>query len=134
MSFLARGGIILDEANSMKSREEDELVRFLRKRTRRRFTRLVRATRDMVLNAAYRVTADEHLAEDVTQEVFVKLLTVKWDPDRVRRGTGLLVSTTVLTALMRVRGEERHLRREQQAVERRSAQTRTLSADDILHV
>lgn len=92
--------------------KNDHLVQYLRKRSRRHFAALVRATRQQVLDAAYRVVGDPQLAEDVTQEVFLKLLAVKWKPDEVRSGRGLLVSTTVLLARSRLRSEARRRRRE----------------------
>lgn len=43
---------------------EDPLVRYLRRRTTRRFVARVRARREEVLNTAYRVLGDRDLAED----------------------------------------------------------------------
>ena len=83
--------------------KHDPLVHYLRKRSRRRFTALLQATRDRVLTAAYRVLGDRELAEDVTQEVYLKLLTVRWKPEDVRSGIALLTSTAILLARARVR-------------------------------
>jgi hypothetical protein len=78
----------------------DPLINFLRARSRRSFSRLVKQTHRQILDAAYRVSGDRHLAEDVTQEVFLKLLTVRWDPDKIRSGIALLASTAVAAVLV----------------------------------
>ncbi|MCZ6794966.1 MAG: sigma-70 family RNA polymerase sigma factor [Planctomycetota bacterium] len=111
----------------------DELVSFLKRPTRRRFTRLVQTHRDAVLSAAYRVLGDPHAAEDVTQEVFVKILAAKWRPEGIRSAKGLLVSTAVLTALTRLRADERRLGREFRSARDECAE-RPITLDDIIDV
>jgi len=132
MARIRRSGISYTVVSVFGARMPgDPLIEFLRKPTRRRFARLVRATRGQVLDTAYRVTGDQNLAEDVTQEVYVKLLTVKWDPEKIRSGIGLLLSTTVLASLMRVRADDRRMVREAESAARRQVAPAT-SIDDIL--
>jgi len=95
----------------------DYLARYLEKRTRRRFAAVVRAHRDDVLNAAYRVLGDRGLAEDVTQEVFLKLLSAKWTASEVRCGRALLVSQAFRSALALRRSEARRTERERKFAE-----------------
>jgi RNA polymerase sigma-70 factor (ECF subfamily) len=109
----------------------DPLVRFLKKRSRRRFASLVAALREPVLNAAYRVLGDAALAEDVAQEVFLKVLTARWRPEEVRSGRGLLVSTAVLQARMKRREGARRSARERRAFAERPAAGSGASPEDV---
>jgi RNA polymerase sigma-70 factor (ECF subfamily) len=113
---------------------EDPLIRFLKKRTRTRFTALVRATRKDILNAAWRVLGDLDRAEDVTQEVFLKLLTVKWDPRAIRSPRGLLISTALLAARTAAREDARRAARERRAGSDRLARAEGTREEDAAEV
>ena len=55
------------------------LIEFLRQPTPEAFHALLEESREAVLNTAYRVVGEVHLAEDVTQEVFMKVLEKQWN-------------------------------------------------------
>jgi len=93
----------------------DPLVDFLKARTRRSFAALVDWARSDVLNAAYRVLGDRDLAEDTAQEVFVRLLTAKWDPEKIRSGKAILAAQAIRTSLVKLRSEDRRSRRERRS-------------------
>jgi RNA polymerase sigma factor (sigma-70 family) len=112
----------------------DPLIAFLEKRSPRHFAAVVRAYQEVVLDAAFRILGDRDQAEDIAQEVFLKLLTVKWSPERIRSPRGLLLSTAILTALSRARAEERRSAREAEAQARRTKGEPVWSRDDILDV
>jgi RNA polymerase sigma-70 factor (ECF subfamily) len=113
---------------------EDPLLRYLRRRSARRFAALVRARRDEVLGTAYRVLGDRDLAEDVTQEVFLKLLTSRWDPAKVRSGRALLAAHTVRTALARLRSDSRRSIRERKTLERAPSESAGAPFDPLIDV
>ena len=114
---------------------DDPLVRYLANRSRRDFTECVRAHRDAVLNAAHRVLGDEDAAEDVAQEVFVKLLTAQWKPSEIRSPRGLLVNTAMLVARERLREESRRAERERSAnIESRRRSERSLDHQVIVEI
>jgi RNA polymerase sigma-70 factor (ECF subfamily) len=94
--------------------------------------RRARLYRDDVLGAAYRVLGERDGAEDIAQEVFLKLLAARWRPERIRCARGLLMSTAVLLALARMRAEGRRRAREAEA--RRGGGGPTFSRDDLLDV
>ncbi len=98
----------------------DPLIRYLEKPTKRMFSALVRETRGTVLGAAYRVLGDRAWAEDVTQEVFVKLLVARWKPEDIRSGPGLLAQQAIHLARTQLRSAGRRASRERVAAERRS--------------
>ena len=72
----------------------DPLILFLMKRSRRRFAAFFAARRGEFLNAAWRAVGDADLAEDVAQEVLLKVLDLSLDPAEVRSPRGLLVTMT----------------------------------------
>ena len=55
----------------------DPLTRYLRDPRREYFETLVRDTAPAIYGAAYRVLGDRQIAEDVTQEVFMKFFDAK---------------------------------------------------------
>ena len=63
----------------------DPLVRFLERRDRAAFAALVESTRSTVFRAAWRVLADRDLAEDVTQDVYLRCLNPPWTAAEVVR-------------------------------------------------
>src|SRR5262245_28406894 len=85
----------------------DPLNSFLEEPTQERFTDLVRATTDDVFQSAWRVLGDRDRAEDVVQEVYLKVLRAHWKPGKVRTSRGFLVSTALLLARSRRRAEAR---------------------------
>jgi RNA polymerase sigma factor (sigma-70 family) len=80
------------------------------------FSELVRRHLDFVYSAAIRMVRDPHLAEDVTQGVFIAL--AKQAPDLAARATlvGWLHRTTQNIAVQTIRTIERRRAREQEAV------------------
>ncbi len=54
--------------------DEMDLVRRLKKSDRNAFVELVAMYQGRVFNTVFRYTGDRHIAEDLTQEVFVKIL------------------------------------------------------------
>ncbi len=90
----------------------DHLIDYLAQRTRERFTVLVDNTHRHVHMIASRCVGDARLAEDVTQEVFLRLASIEWKPENVRSGMGLLSRFTVSVARTRLRSFQRQRRRE----------------------
>lgn len=88
------------------------LTRFMKTRSQRDFAALIERERDAVLAIAWRVLADRGLAEDVTQELFLKLLVIREDTGELRSPQGLIARTTIRLALNRLESEKRRARRE----------------------
>lgn len=97
----------------------DPLIRFKKHPSPEGFEDLVRASASRVISAAERVLGDRSLAEDVAQEVFVKVLDEDWPGFRVVSGLGLLVSTAIFKAKTLLRSEQRRRAREGRFAESR---------------
>ena len=96
----------------------DPLRRYLRRRDRRSFTRLVETERDVVLGVAMRVLGDRAHAEDATQDVFMSLLP-PGGPDVIpERGRTWLVQRALQAARDRLRSDKRRRTREVESIER----------------
>jgi RNA polymerase sigma factor (sigma-70 family) len=96
--------------------DTDLLKAYAERRLESAFTELVHRHVDFVYSAALRVVYDPHLAEDVTQGVFIAL--AKQAPDLVARTTlaGWLHRTAQNIASQTVRTIERRRAREQEAI------------------
>jgi len=79
------------------------------------FTEIVRNHVDLVYSAAYRVTGDAQVAQDVTQTVFTKLARRAKALAGHQSLVGWLHTTTRYTAINAIRGEARRRIREQEA-------------------
>ena len=99
--------------------EQELLTRYAREGDDAAFALLVKRQVDLVYSAARRLMMDPHLAEDVTQSVFVALATQAASvADRLQGGaplSGWLHVTTRNVAAKAIRSEERRRGREQEA-------------------
>ena len=101
----------------MTAQTDHQLLKtYAERRLEPAFTELVRRHVDFVYSAAIRMVRDSHLAEDVTQGVFIAL--AKQAPDLVERATlaGWLHRTAQNIACQTVRTIERRRAREQESV------------------
>ncbi len=100
--------------------DQELLLRFARRGEEDAFAILVRRHVDFVFSAARRLLVDEHLSEDVTQQVFLTLAGEAGNVhDRLEGGTplsGWLHVTTRNLAAKTIRGRERRVAREQEAM------------------
>src|SRR5262245_48794618 len=115
----------------MEAMLADPLKTFLEDRTHERFADLVHATTDDVFQTAWRVLGDRDRAEDVVQEVYLKILRVRWKPEEVRESRGLLVATALLVARGRRRAEARRTAREERSAEERSRRAARAGNPDL---
>lgn len=105
--------LLLDGVNELT---DQELLRaYAEDRSEAAFTQLVRQHVDFVYSAALRMVHDEHLAEDVTQGVFLALVQNARQLRNRRALPGWLHHTTQHLAANAVRTEVRRRVREQQA-------------------
>lgn len=96
--------------------DDHELLReFVRRRSEDAFARLVERHLKMVLSAARRMVHDEHLAQDVTQNVFATLAQKGGGIGPAQVVGGWLYNTTRHFAMHAVRGERRRREREEAA-------------------
>jgi RNA polymerase sigma-70 factor (ECF subfamily) len=105
------------------------LERYLRRPTRLRLAKVVRAYGEFVWRAAYRVTRHAEDAEDICQDVFLKLLLDPPRPEAVRSPEAYLVWRVAGRAANLRRSDERRRAREAAGV--RSASEDGLSAADL---
>ena len=91
----------------MQAMTQDPLKLYLKMPSRGRFTFLMDATQRHVQGVAWNLLHDGQLAEDVAQEVFIKLMRPRWKATEVRSGWGLLTALTISAARTRLRGEAR---------------------------
>ncbi len=105
--------LLLDGVNELT---DQELLRaYAEDRSEAAFTQLVRQHVDFVYSVALRMVHDEHLAEDVTQGVFLALVQNALQLRNRRALPGWLHRTTQHLAANAVRAEVRRRVREQQA-------------------
>ncbi|MDQ3621464.1 MAG: sigma-70 family RNA polymerase sigma factor [Verrucomicrobiota bacterium] len=111
----------------MKARSDQELLRdYARNGLGAAFSELVRRHLDLVYSAAVRIVVDRHLAQDVTQRVFVALAKDAWKlASRTVLSSWLHVTTRNLAAKT-VRTEVRRRAREQEVTTMES-----ISADSV---
>jgi RNA polymerase sigma factor (sigma-70 family) len=95
------------------------LAEFAKTRSSDAFTVLVERYIDLIYSAARRMTRDAHLAEDVTQAVFIVLArrAKKIDPKYL---AGWLVNTTRLASRDALRSRNRRHKHEAEAAQMRS--------------
>src|SRR5262245_23420109 len=97
--------------------DDHELLReFVRSRSEDAFSRLVDRHLRMVLSAARRMVGDDHLAQDVTQNVFTTFAEKARGIRPPQVVGGWLYNTTRNLAMHAVRGERRRREREEAAV------------------
>jgi RNA polymerase sigma-70 factor (ECF subfamily) len=113
----------------------DPLVRYLESPSASHFASLVTETMHRIFGAAYRVLGDRSLAEDVTQDVYVKVLTGGIRPkDAAFGAVSLLVRARVTAGTMR-KSDRRRLARERMAHGGRIAdESASLSREDVWDV
>ena len=109
----ARFRVLLDEVND--STDQDLLQAYAESRSEDAFARLVERHVDFVYSAAVRMVRDAHLAEDVTQSVFVLLARNARELMDRPILTGWLHRTARNLAAKAVRSEIRRRAREQEA-------------------
>lgn len=104
--------------------DDHELLReFVQRRSEDAFSRLVERHLRMVLSAARRMSGDDHLAQDVTQNVFTMFAQKARDIRPPQVVGGWLYNTTRHLAMHAVRGERRRREREEAAVAMQSHET-----------
>ena len=104
--------------------DDRELLReFVRSRSEDAFSRLVERHLRMVLSAARRMSGDDHLAQDVTQNVFTMFAQKARDIRPPQVVGGWLYNTTRHLAMHAVRGERRRREREEAAIAMQSQET-----------
>jgi RNA polymerase sigma factor (sigma-70 family) len=104
--------------------DDHELLReFVRNRSEDAFSRLVERHLRMVLSAARRMSGDDQLAQDVTQNVFTMFAQKARDIRPPQVVGGWLYNTTRHLAMHAVRGERRRREREEAAVTMPSQET-----------
>ena len=103
--------------------DHELLHEFVRSRSEDAFSGLVERHLRMVLSAARRMSGDEHLAQDVTQNVFTMFAQKARDIRPPQVVGGWLYNTTRHLAMHAVRGERRRREREEAAVTMQSQET-----------
>lgn len=104
--------------------DDHELLReFVQDRSEEAFSRLVQRHLGMVFSAARRMVGDEHLAQDVTQNVFTTLAQKARGIRPPQVVAGWLYNTARHLAMHAVRGERRRREREEAAVAMQSHET-----------
>jgi len=106
--------------------DEQLLQQYARERSESAFGELVTRHIDLVYSAALRVVnGDTHLAQDVTQTVFIDLARKAWRPPPNVALAGWLHRHTCYTAAKAVRTERRRITREQISIEMRALDDNT---------
>jgi RNA polymerase sigma factor (sigma-70 family) len=111
------------------------IEKFFRKRTRGAFAALVRDNSALIHRTAYRILGDQAAAEDIVQEVFLRLLRMEGVP--VQSDRGFLAWQAVDLSRRHLRGEARRKAREETAMarkEERGDSGEVYSSDDRLAV
>ncbi|HEX5218699.1 MAG TPA: sigma-70 family RNA polymerase sigma factor [Verrucomicrobiae bacterium] len=104
--------------------DDHELLReFVRRRSEDAFRQLVERHLRMVLSAARRMSGDDYLAQDVTQNVFTMFAQKARDIRPPQVVGGWLYNTTRHLAMHAVRGERRRREREEAAVAMQAQET-----------
>src|ERR1041385_5269977 len=104
--------------------DDYELLReFVLRRSEDAFSRLVERHLRMVLSAARRMIGDDHLAQDVTQNVFTTLAQKARGIQPPQVVGGWLYNTTRHLAMHAVRGERRRREREEAAAAMQSRES-----------
>src|SRR5258706_12527231 len=97
--------------------EEHLLAQYIRDRSESAFRELVHAHINLVYSTAFRtVCGDSHMAQDVTQTVFIDLARKAWRLPRNVVLAGWLHQHTRFTAFTAIRTERRRRVREQTAI------------------
>ncbi|MFO1513220.1 MAG: sigma-70 family RNA polymerase sigma factor [Verrucomicrobiota bacterium] len=104
--------------------KDHELLReFVQRRSEGAFRQLVERHLRMVCSAAQRMVGDDHLAQDVTQNVFITLAQKARDIRPPQIVGGWLYNTTRHLAMHTVRGERRRREREEAAIAMQSSES-----------
>ena len=101
---------------------DDVVIRYLERRSNKRFTTLMSELHCPVHAIAYGIVKDASLADDVAQEVFSKILDSSWNPAEIASGKGLVRTLTVHTAQDMKRSRDRRELREVEFVLRRESE------------
>lgn len=96
----------------------DSLLHYLRRPSRRRLERVVREYHEHVWKVAFRVTAHAEDAEDICQDVFLRLFLKPPSADDVRSAHGYLAWCVIGRASKLRRSAERRVAREREAAAR----------------
>jgi RNA polymerase sigma-70 factor (ECF subfamily) len=93
----------------------DGLIRFLEERTPASFEAFVDEYYKQVHVVVMKRVWDSSLADDITQEVFIKIINGSWRAKEVRLGRGFLISLATSVARTFARGQARLRKRERAA-------------------
>ena len=123
--------------SSMRQRSDFQLLRaYIEDHNHDAFTQLVHRYIDLVFTSARRQVRDAHIAEDVTQHVFIKLSAKAHQLTDKNSLQGWLLTATRYAALDAIKHRKRRWRREQEAARSRSSSTKAqadLLASDVRH-
>lgn len=90
----------------------DCLSEYLHVRSVECFHACVDENKAHIYSVARRILGDAALAEDVTQEVFTKVASARWDPETIRSGKAFLSQVAISIARTRRRTHRKRRRRE----------------------
>jgi RNA polymerase sigma factor (sigma-70 family) len=111
--------------SSPRQSTDVELLRcYIEEHDQEAFARLVNRYIDLVFTSARRQVRDTHVAEDITQQVFIKLSAkarLLWAKESLQ---GWLLTATRYAVLDAIKGRNRRWRREQEAARSRSPSTK----------
>jgi RNA polymerase sigma-70 factor (ECF subfamily) len=115
--------------------QKDALIVFLEEPTPNHFAALFEEAKSFVHAVALRATHDRTLAEDVAEDVFLKVLQRRWRASEVRSQRGFLAALTLSLARTRLRSEARRSKREGRGKSLEDLPAKDgLSAEDVLEI